>query len=155
MLHIFITFGTSRTGSLRFPKRESDRFFFLAATEDEDERSWHLEQIFGLSGVFVPHQGTASHTHLHVLLSRPIITKHSQRIHEMNFRWQIHNFTPFGLDYNANNREILVYFLLNRVKTISLVKWQSCLMQQKCQIFAVSSCEDLMFVFAVVCLYFK
>lgn len=43
---------------LRFPQRELETSFLLAVTDDEDEWRGHFEQEFGLSGVFVPHQGT-------------------------------------------------------------------------------------------------
>lgn len=74
---------------------KSEACFLLAAAADEDEWGWRLKQIFSLSGVFVPHQGTSSHTHL--LLSRPIITKQKQRTHEMNNRWLVYKYVPFGL----------------------------------------------------------
>lgn len=100
MLHIFVTFGSSGTRGLGkvclVPNRgKSEACFLLAAADDEDEWGWHSKQIFSLSGVFVPHQGTSSHTHL--LLSRPIITKQNQRTHEMNNRWLVYEYVPFGL----------------------------------------------------------
>lgn len=56
---------------LWFPQRQSGtRSLLAAAADDEDEQSWHSEQLFGLSGAFVPHQGTASCTHFYCLVDQ-------------------------------------------------------------------------------------